>query len=167
MCTTYHEAAFHMGLVQDDKEWEIALDEVSVVAMPTQIRSLFVIILTHGLPQNPQVLWEKYRDCMSEDFRHKRTGRRYDTSTDREFIDDDYNDALLDIESQLQAFPKSKTEDYGLPPTREPPARVDVDQMVTEVREALNFNRDDEKTCLLYTSPSPRDYAASRMPSSA
>ena len=25
----------------------------------------------------------------------------------------------------------------------------------------------DTKTCLLYTSPSPRDYAASRMPSSA
>ena len=91
VCTTYHEDAFHMGLVQDDKEWEIALDEASVVAMPAQIRSLFVIILTHGLPQNPQVLWEKYRDCMSEDFRHKRTSRRYDTSADREFIDDDYN----------------------------------------------------------------------------
>ena len=26
---------------------------------------------------------------------------------------------------------------------------------------------DDNITCLLYTSPSPRDYAASRMPSSA
>ena len=25
----------------------------------------------------------------------------------------------------------------------------------------------EERTCLLYTSPSPRDYAASRMPSSA
>ena len=25
----------------------------------------------------------------------------------------------------------------------------------------------NKKTCLLYTSPSPRDYAASRMPSSA
>merc|ERR1712045_133840 len=82
---------------------------------------------------------------MSEDFRHKRTGRRYDSSSDQEFTDDDYNDALLDIESQLQAFPKSKTDDYGLPATRAPPARVDVDQMVTEIREALNFNRDDEK----------------------
>ena len=26
---------------------------------------------------------------------------------------------------------------------------------------------DDARSCLLYTSPSPRDYAASRMPSSA
>ena len=29
------------------------------------------------------------------------------------------------------------------------------------------FTHDVPKTCLLYTSPSPRDYAASRMPSSA
>ncbi|GAB5803098.1 hypothetical protein JMUB7516_27430 [Staphylococcus aureus] len=28
-------------------------------------------------------------------------------------------------------------------------------------------NDDSKKDCLLYTSPSPRDYAASRMPSSA
>ena len=34
---------------------------------------------------------------------------------------------------------------------------------------ATNFNpfNTDINTCLLYTSPSPRDYAASRMPSSA
>ena len=54
------------------------------------------------------------------------------------------NQVLLDIESQLQAFPKSKTEDYGLPPTREPRTRVDPDQMVAEIRDALNFDRDDE-----------------------
>ena len=110
------------------------MEEAISVAMPPQIRSLFVIILTHGLPQNPKVLWEKYRDHMSEDFRHKRTGRHRDPSVnDHGFTDDDYNDALLDIEKQLQSFPQSKTEDYNLPATRTP---VRQDDMVTEVREA-------------------------------
>ena len=145
VCPTYQEAAFHMGLIQDDKEWDLALEESSHVAMPAQIRSLFVIILTHGLPQNSIVLWDKYKDSMSEDFRYKRTGRRHDPSSDREFTDEDYNEALLDIESQLQAFPKSKTEDYGLPKTREPTTTcVDPHRMVAEVRDALNFDRDDE-----------------------
>ena len=38
-----------------------------------------------------------------------------------------------------------------------------------EVQEAYDILSDDDKrkACLLYTSPSPRDYAASRMPSSA
>ena len=33
--------------------------------------------------------------------------------------------------------------------------------------EVPKWYRGDEWSCLLYTSPSPRDYAASRMPSSA
>ena len=149
-CETFQEAAFHRGLIQDDREWEVALEEAVSVAMPTQIRSLFVIILIHGLPQNPKALWEKYRDHMSEDFRHKRTGRRRDSSVeDHGFTDDDYNDALLDIEKQLQAFPKSKTEDYNLPATRVPTRRGNQHGMVTEIREALNFNRVDEERKLI------------------
>ena len=35
------------------------------------------------------------------------------------------------------------------------------------MNEYLNRVFDLHETCLLYTSPSPRDYAASRMPSSA
>ena len=33
--------------------------------------------------------------------------------------------------------------------------------------DLLRFTGSQPKPCLLYTSPSPRDYAASRMPSSA
>ena len=145
VCPTYHEAAFRRGLVQDDREWEIVMEESAAVALPCQIRSLFVIILTHGLPQNPRVLWEKYKDSMSEDFKYKRTGRRnVDPSVNYEFIEADYNDALLDIENQLQAFPKSSTEEWGLPATRSRSSRVHRDQIPAEVREALNFNRSDE-----------------------
>ena len=58
-----------------------------------------------------------------------------------------------------------------------------IQNAIDEIREAVDFLRyysnqmiDIEETdqklegptgCLLYTSPSPRDYAASRMPSSA
>ena len=36
------------------------------------------------------------------------------------------------------------------------------------LKDQLENNvKSDDKLCLLYTSPSPRDYAASRMPSSA
>ena len=35
------------------------------------------------------------------------------------------------------------------------------------IDQGLVINADEEVFCLLYTSPSPRDYAASRMPSSA
>ena len=44
---------------------------------------------------------------------------------------------------------------------------VDVDQEANEYIKSLQVNQRRIPTCLLYTSPSPRDYAASRMPSSA
>ena len=42
-------------------------------------------------------------------------------------------------------------------PQAQPYAQVDF----------VDFEEVETRTCLLYTSPSPRDYAASRMPSSA
>ena len=41
-----------------------------------------------------------------------------------------------------------------------------VDQMTDQVA-SMNRTIGELRSCLLYTSPSPRDYAASRMPSSA
>ena len=49
-------------------------------------------------------------------------------------------------------------------------ALQEFDGMVEDLRSRgvqVMVVEDDPTTCLLYTSPSPRDYAASRMPSSA
>ena len=44
---------------------------------------------------------------------------------------------------------------------------VDSDDLQTTLGAYLSSNWTASEACLLYTSPSPRDYAASRMPSSA
>ena len=41
-----------------------------------------------------------------------------------------------------------------------------MSDVIAQLAEIRN-NTGNKKTCLLYTSPSPRDYAAARMPSSA
>ena len=44
---------------------------------------------------------------------------------------------------------------------------VRSDDVISQTKETISKYASIDKFCLLYTSPSPRDYAASRMPSSA
>ena len=45
--------------------------------------------------------------------------------------------------------------------------RAKREQEKREIRKAKEAKAEEEKSCLLYTSPSPRDATLSRMPSSA
>ena len=74
------------------------------------------------------------------------------------------------IDAQFLPWLESKNEDYQF-------QRVDSEINELEDKESKEIVDKDGKSntdnlrdtivCLLYTSPSPRDYAASRMPSSA
>ena len=45
--------------------------------------------------------------------------------------------------------------------------RPQNENTLTSIFKEMGMSEEQSKHCLLYTSPSPRDYAASRMPSSA
>jgi hypothetical protein len=50
-----------MGLTQDDKEWEKAIEELCNIEMPAIIRSYFARIMVHCMPAHPEVLWDKFK----------------------------------------------------------------------------------------------------------
>ena len=82
------------------------------------------------------------------DFVNKRVIRNRGTSSgpdDRTVHPEDLNFALLDIQSQLQPFPKNKMEDYHLP-TPTTPVITSADDITecTEIREHLSFDKDVE-----------------------
>ena len=60
--------------------------------MPKQLQSLFITILILGEPRKPDMLWEKYRDTMSEDLmREYSTLTHISTEDMRKHV---YNDSL-------------------------------------------------------------------------
>uniref|UniRef100_A0A182NQA8 ATP-dependent DNA helicase n=1 Tax=Anopheles dirus TaxID=7168 RepID=A0A182NQA8_9DIPT len=75
VCATYQEAATVAGLLQDDNEWDRALEEAVSFQMPSQLRQLFALILSEGPPQNPRRLWDAYEEHMCEDFRREHQER--------------------------------------------------------------------------------------------
>ena len=70
---TFQEACRARGLPQDDQEWYVCLNEASAIMTNIrELRELFVIILFHNNPANPPLLWEAFKEQLSDDFRHQR-----------------------------------------------------------------------------------------------
>jgi len=97
----------------DDLEWHRAMDEAELSATPSQLRGLFVGILTCANDNvDAGALWHAFRDSMAEDYAYRRR-----TSTNRvpTPIAIDHNAALLDIQEMLAQSGRSIADFVGLP----------------------------------------------------
>ncbi|GBP86167.1 hypothetical protein EVAR_57871_1 [Eumeta japonica] len=93
---TFRAAYQELNLLENDNHWDTTLAEASISASPSQIRTLFSIIISTCFPSKPSDLWNKYKDNMSEDILHQiRISSR---SSDFEASEEVHNQALLLIE---------------------------------------------------------------------
>ena len=77
----------------------------------SQLRSLFITILTHGPPENPSQLWEDHKVNLSDDCAHRLRQHGIDYPTE----DQIYCLALLHIQDELATTLGKTLLDYGLP----------------------------------------------------
>jgi ATP-dependent DNA helicase PIF1 len=68
--TSNKGACIALGLLEDDREWYNAMDEALLSHMPSQLRSLFALILVFGMPAAPIEIWDHCYNGMGEDFVH-------------------------------------------------------------------------------------------------
>lgn len=69
---TYKEACDALGLLKDDKQWDVAMTENSNHAMPFQLRQLFVFILSNNQVADPLKLWQQHWKAMADDVLYSR-----------------------------------------------------------------------------------------------
>ncbi|XP_067140991.1 ATP-dependent DNA helicase pif1-like [Centruroides vittatus] len=111
LCATYREACRELNL-ENDAHWDTTLTDALNTAQPQQIRTLFAIILTTCFPSNPKDLWEKYKDCMSEDILHRL--RATNQNPDMQFTPHVYNEALVSIEDKCLAIANKGLGQLGM-----------------------------------------------------
>lgn len=111
-CTTYREACQLLNLLENDEHWDSTIADASISSAPHQIRILFSIIITTCFPSSPTELWEKYKDCMTEDILHyiRSNTLNYDLS----FTIDMYNEALILIEDICLSIANKNLSQLGL-----------------------------------------------------
>ncbi|UYV71003.1 hypothetical protein LAZ67_8001384 [Cordylochernes scorpioides] len=133
-CRTFREACQNLGLLEDDQHWDNVLSEAASQSFPEQIRELFAILLTTCNPSNPQNLWEKYRESMSEDVLIK--ARRANPTLDINFSSDIFNEALLLLQNKCLAINDKTLSQLGL----QSPERCQPTILNRELMRENNYN---------------------------
>jgi hypothetical protein len=129
---TFQVACKTLGLLQDDVEWDMCMREACIDQDAKRLRNLFVTLLLFCSPLNPEVLWERYRNDMSHDMRHRRI-------TNGGTIEDAYNDTLLLFEAKLALMNKGLHDFLEMPLAFPPTKTLRVNpQLAAE----LNYDRD-------------------------
>jgi len=101
---TFKEACRARGLLQDDQEWLQCLQEAGAMQTGHRLRNLFVMILLHCNPSDPNRLWERTRPDHCDDLRHQLINNFNMENPTQEEI---YDYGLYLIDKELQKNGKS------------------------------------------------------------
>lgn len=74
---TFKEACRHRGLLNDDQEHDHCLQEAALFKTAGPLRVLFMTIIIHSTPTDPLALYERHKDSLFEDCRHRLQQRPY------------------------------------------------------------------------------------------
>ncbi|XP_071687191.1 uncharacterized protein [Rutidosis leptorrhynchoides] len=133
---TYRSACEAARLLGDDGEWSAVLEEASVSATSSQLRSLFAHILSYCTVTNPLALWENHWKLMGDDIPlHASTN--LNMSHLHINADDLHNFVLYEVEILLNQSSKS-ISDFALPSL---PADLLADLANRLIMEERNYDR--------------------------
>ena len=106
-----------MGLLEDNAHWHTCLEETAGTSSPSQLHSLFVILLTMCELADPLNLWNRHRENLSYDILHQY--QQTANNTDINYCDEIFNEGLIRLEDVVVMMGGQELSFYGLPnPTR-------------------------------------------------
>nr|XP_017245277.1 PREDICTED: uncharacterized protein LOC108216927 [Daucus carota subsp. sativus] len=136
---TYKEACGALGLLKDDRQWHVAMSESAAYAMPSQLRQLFVHIISNNQVADPLRLWEQHRVSMADDILYTRRQKANNMSLQ---LDESeiYKLTLTEIEKLLNDVGKS-LRDFSTLPVPDERYMRDLDNRL--INDELSHNRAD------------------------
>jgi len=128
LCSSFHEACLKLGLLEDDNQYHLAVEEAIVSNSPASIRMLFAVILGWCEPSNPLDIYDNHKEAMVEDFLHQQRTLHRDEHL--EVNDDMLNLALNDLQERVVSMGGRQLSEYGLPQ----PRAIDTNRFAREYR---------------------------------
>ena len=135
---TFRDACRARGLLQEDREWSMCLEEAAAMHSGTQLRSLFVTILLFCFPQDPVKLWNHFKDKICDDLQR----RLQRSGVQNVEPGDEIDYGLYLIEQLLQRSNFSLSHFPGMPMSQKTWEHVGRNRLITEQRA---YDRDTER----------------------
>ena len=139
LCSSFREACFRLGLLEDDNQYHLAMGEATVSNSAASLRSLFAVILTWCEPSSPLDIYDHHKKSMAEDFLHQQRIRLGNMELD--FNEDIFNLALNDLQDKVLSMGGRQLSEYGLPQ----PVAVDNDRLAREYRREIDYDRAEQQ----------------------
>ncbi|GFU75277.1 uncharacterized protein TNCV_4755361 [Trichonephila clavipes] len=141
---TYQDACRELQLLEDDNHWDLTLADAALTSTPNNIRQLFAIILTTCYPSQAQTLWEKYKNCMTEDILHELDKQINPKNID--YTPEMYNEALVLIEDLCVLISNLPLNQYyGMPS----PNRPATDLVNTDLQRENQYDHGSLATIIM------------------
>ena len=64
----FKDACEARGHLETDAEWDLCLRDSSEWQLAPSLRQLFVTLLLYAQPVHPEILWDKHKAALSDDF---------------------------------------------------------------------------------------------------
>ncbi len=139
ICETLQGVCARMGLLEDDREWDICMTDASQFQSASLLRRLFCVILLHCEPQNPLALWHKFKGVLCEDVLHNY--RQHENDSSLPLCEEVEHDVLVKLNAILADSASNKTVmSFGLP---EPGQSINFSRdFMEEANLAANYDRE-------------------------
>jgi len=139
--STFKEACFERGLLDDTNEWHEALIEASTWATTAELRSMFCSMLMFSEVSQPHQLWEQHWEDLTDDLQ-RQTRRDLNNHSLEISLEHRRNLGLYEIELILNKNGRS-LKDY--PPMSSPPSDMMRWLGNRLIREQLHYDQEKEK----------------------
>ena len=138
LCNSFREACFRSGLLEDDNQYHLAMQEAAVSNSAASLRSLFAVILTWCEPSNPLDVYQHHKESMAEVFLHQQ--RTQLGNDDLSFNDDIFNLALNGLQDRVLSMGGRELSEYGLPHLQP----VDNDRFARVYRREIGYDQAEQ-----------------------
>ena len=137
--SSFRETSFRLGLLEDDNECHLAMQEAAVSNSAASLCSLFAVILTWCELSNSLEIYEQHKESMAEDSLHQQRTQLGDH--DLSFNDDIFNLALNDLQDRVLSMGGRELSEYGLPH----PQTVDNDRFARVYRREIDYDQAEQQ----------------------